>query len=288
MQTFSKMLAGVFVALFAALANVSLPAAALASDWLAARVSQPAFYAMDSKTWHKLEPGVSIPARSWVRTGRTGRVLLQRNGDTIVIQPNSLTGVAGAQNSRRITVQHRLGQVLLDIDKGKVNRVKVRTHQLTAVVKGTQFTVTASRGQSTVAVSEGLVGVTDNATGQSAKVGAGQSASSSGSGLSSSSASSGSGRGFSGAVGFGASMSGRAAGNDSRGGGDRRSGGSRSARAGGSSGAGSEGSGSEGASDSGTGSEGTGNSGIGQGNGGGNGTDNEGGGHGSGNSDHDD
>ena len=278
MQTFSKMLAGMFVALFAAFATVSLPAAALASDWLAARVSQPAFYAMDSKTWHKLEPGISIPAKSWVRTGRTGRVLLQRNGDTIVVQPNSLTGVAGALNSRRVTVQHRLGQVLLDIDKGKVNRVKVRTHQLTAVVKGTQFTVTASLGRSTVAVSEGLVGVTDNTTGQSAKVGAGQSASSSGSGLSSSSASSGSGRGFSGAADFGASMSGRAAGNDSRGGGDRPSGGRRSATAGGSSGAGGDDSG----------SEGTGNSGIGLGNGGGNGTDNEGGGHGSGNSDHDD
>ena len=148
MQTFSKMLAGVFVALFAALATVSLPAAALASDWFASRVSQPAFYAVDSKTWRKLDSGVSIPAKSWVRTGRTGRVLLQRNGDTIVIQPNSLTGVAGAQNSRRVSVQHRLGQVLLDIDKGTVKRVKVRTHHLTAVVKGTQFAHTTSRGRS--------------------------------------------------------------------------------------------------------------------------------------------
>jgi hypothetical protein len=281
MKSFSKILLSVAVALAAVLGTVSLPAAAFASDWLAARVSQPAFFAMDSKTWRKLESGVSIPAKSWVRTGRTGRVLLQRNGDTIVIQPNSLTGVSSAQNSRRVSVQHRLGQVLLDIDKGTVKRVKVRTHHLTAVVKGTQFSVTTSRGRSTVAVSEGLVGVRDNATGQSADVAAGQSASSSGAGLSSSSASSAGGGGF------GASLSGRASGiaasrgigassRGERGGNDagRRS----AARSGGNGGSDSED----------TGNEGTGNSGIGLGNGGGNGTDNEGGGNGSGSSDHDD
>ena len=177
--------------------SVMLPAGALASDWLVSRVSQPAYYAIDSNNWRPLQSGMSIPAKSWVNTGRTGRVLLQRNGDTVIVQPNSMTGIAAASDaSNRISIQHRAGQIMLDINKGNTHRVKVRTHHLTAVVKGTQFSVTASPSGSSVSVSRGLVGVSDNATGQSADVGAGQSASSSGGGLSSgasSSTSSGSG-----------------------------------------------------------------------------------------------
>jgi hypothetical protein len=169
----------------ALMAGAVAPAAAQAGDWLVSRVSQPAFYATDSKTWRPLEAGMAIPAKSWVNTGRTGRVLLQRNGDTVVMRPGSMTGIAAANGaSNKVSIEHRTGQIMLDINKGNKYRVKVRTHHLTAVVKGTQFSVTASRSGSSVAVSEGLVGVSDNATGQSADVGAGQSASSSGGGLS--------------------------------------------------------------------------------------------------------
>ncbi len=124
----------------AMMAGIVMPAVAQASEWLVTRVSQPAFYAMDSKSWRPLQAGMSIPAKSWVNTGRTGRVLLQRNGDTVVIQPNSMTGVASASDaSNRISIQHRAGQILLDINEGNTPRVKVRTHHLTAVVKGTQI-----------------------------------------------------------------------------------------------------------------------------------------------------
>jgi hypothetical protein len=175
----------------AVMAGAVAPAAAQAGDWMVSRVSQPAFYADDSKNWRPLEAGMTIPAKSWVNTGRTGRVLLQRNGDTVVVQPNSMTGIAAANDaSNKISIQHRSGQIVLDIGKGNQYRVKVRTHHLTAVVKGTQFSVTSSRSGSSVAVSEGLVGVSDNATGQSADVGAGQSASSSGGGLSNAAAAS--------------------------------------------------------------------------------------------------
>lgn len=233
-------------------AGAFMSAAAQAADWTVSRVSQPAFYAIDSKNWLPLQSGMSIPAKSWVNTGRTGRVLLQRNGDTVVVQPNSTTGIAGANDaSNRVSIQHRTGQIMLDINKGTQYRVKVRTHHLTAVVKGTQFSVTSSRNGSSVSVSEGLVGVSDNATGQSADVGAGQSASSSGGGLSNAAAAPSS-----------ATASSRSASRSDRGHGGRSN--NSNGHGGASAGAG----------------NGQGNMGNGVGNGGGNGTGNEGNGQG--------
>lgn len=278
-----RILKGIFAGLLAVwitlVFSVMMPAGALASDWLVSRVSQPAVYAIDSKTWQPLRTGMSIPSKSWINTGRTGRVLLQRNGDTVVVQPNSMTGIAAAGDaSNRISIQHRAGQILLDINKGTTPRVKVRTHHLTAVVKGTQFSVTASRSRSSVSVSEGLVGVSDNATGQSADVGAGQSASSSGGGLSGSAAAS-----------TGASAPSRSAARSEGGHGGRSDtradrGRSRSNKGGNSSGANDSSNEGSGSSSEGNGS---GNSGNGVGNGGGNGTGNEGNGQGPGGGDGD-
>ena len=170
----------VFVSL---VGSMILATTAMASDWRVTRVSQPAYYAADSKSWKPLQAGTVIPAKSWINTGATGRVLLQRDADTVVIQPNTKTGLAGARDgSRRISVQHRAGSILLHINRGKSSRVRVRTHQLTAVVKGTRFTVTANRGRSSVAVERGLVQVRDNRSGQVANVGAGRSVSSTGKG----------------------------------------------------------------------------------------------------------
>lgn len=180
---------------------------ASASDWLVVKVSPQAFYALDSKNWKPLSAQMHIPARSWITTGKRGRVMLRRNKDTIIVQPNSLTGISGSRkSSARTFIKHELGQVVLDINKGKRERVWVKTRHLTAVVKGTSFSVTTDPNTSTVSVSQGLVGVSDNSTGQSAGVGAGQSASSNGtSGLSggSSSASSSSSAGLAGLAGSG-------------------------------------------------------------------------------------
>jgi len=244
--------------------NTFFGSAAMAADWVVARVAQPAVYAVDSKTWNRLSAGMNIPAGSWVNTGKTGRVMLRRNGDTIIVQPNTLTGVGGPKNSSSlVSIQHEIGQILLDINKGKKARVKVKTHHLTAVVKGTQFSVTSTNAQSTVAVGRGLVGVSDNATGQSANVGPGQSASSSGQ----------SGLGVSAAASSSNASSGRGSVGSGEGGGS----GDRGGRSNGSSGGSDNGNGNNG-----NGNNGNGNNGNGVGNGGGNGTGNEGNGQGSG------
>jgi hypothetical protein len=63
----------VFVSL---VGSMILATSAMASDWRVTRVSQPAYYAIDSKSWRPLRAGTVIPAKSWINTGATGRVLL--------------------------------------------------------------------------------------------------------------------------------------------------------------------------------------------------------------------
>jgi hypothetical protein len=269
-----------------------LATSAMASDWRVTRVSQPAYYAADSKSWQPLRAGTTIPAKSWINTGATGRVLLQRDADTVVIQPNTKTGLAGARDgSRRISVQHRAGSILLDINRGKSSRVRVRTHQLTAVVKGTRFTVTAGRGSSSVAVERGLVQVRDNRSGQVANVGAGRAVSSNGKG---GLAGSGAGGSSSSAVPSGNSGSSALAGSapasganlgasaiaNSQGRGRMLGVGGGNRGGNGNGNAGGNGTGNSGIGLGNGGGNGTGNSGVGLGNGGGNGTGNEGGGNG--------
>ncbi len=199
MSRIPRILLAVWVVLLFSVAPAS------ASDWLVVKVSSKAFFALDSKTWRPLSARMRIPARSWITTGKRGRVMLRRNNDTIIIQPNSLTGISGSRKSAsRTFIKHELGQVVLNINKGKRERVRVRTRHLTAVVKGTKFSVTTNSKLSTVSVDKGLVAVSDNASGESSGVGAGQSASSSGTGgLSASGTSSSSGSASAGAAGMG-------------------------------------------------------------------------------------
>jgi hypothetical protein len=112
-----------------------------------------------------------------VRTGRTGRVLLKRGEEMIMVSPNSVVGVP-AQNKEGLstTIMQQAGSILLDVEKRNVKHFEVETPYLAAVVKGTQFRVTVNAGKTTVDVVRGQVEVADFKSGQIAQVMAGQQA----------------------------------------------------------------------------------------------------------------
>ena len=145
--------------------------AANAADWVVTKVSQPAYYAHGDNTWKVVRRGLRVPVLSWIHTGKRGRVMLRRGADTIIVQPDSMTGIGGTRNSNsRIAIRHQIGKVLLDIRKSRRPRVKVHTKHLTAVVKGTVFSVSTTKTASRVAVERGLVTVTDTRTGRTARL----------------------------------------------------------------------------------------------------------------------
>ena len=118
-----------------------------------------------------LKPGDSI------RTGRSGRVLLTRGEETILISPNSVIALPDQQkDGLSTTVIEQAGSVLIQAEKRNVKHFQVETPYLAAVVKGTQFRVSVTDRGASVEVIEGRVEVADFKTGQFALVLPGQAA----------------------------------------------------------------------------------------------------------------
>ena len=116
-----------------------------------------------------LKPGDTI------RTGRTGRVLLVRGEETILISPNSVIGLpAEKKEGLSTTIVQQAGSILLEVEKRNVKHFEVETPYLAAVVKGTQFSVTVKPASTSVDVRRGQVEVSDFKSGQIAQVMPGQ------------------------------------------------------------------------------------------------------------------
>ena len=116
-----------------------------------------------------LKPGDTI------RTGRSGRVLLVRGEETILISPNSVIGLpTEKKDGLATTILQQAGSVLLEVEKQNVKHFEVETPYLAAVVKGTQFRVTVNATSTSVDVLRGQVEVSDFKSGQIAQVMPGQ------------------------------------------------------------------------------------------------------------------
>jgi hypothetical protein len=133
--------------------------------WLSGTGAQPV----------SLKPEESLKPGDTVRTGRTGRVLLQRGEETILISPNSVVGLpAEKKDGLATTIVQQAGSILLEVEKRNVKHFEVETPYLAAVVKGTQFRVTVGATRTHVDVIRGQVEVADFRTGQIAQVMPGQ------------------------------------------------------------------------------------------------------------------
>ena len=112
-----------------------------------------------------LQPG------DYVRTGQSGRVLLVRGAEFMLISPNSVIHIPKEnQDGMSTTIVQRAGTILFDVEKRNVKHFQVDTPYLAAVVKGTQFQVTVDKNESRVDVRRGQVEVLDFKSGQYALV----------------------------------------------------------------------------------------------------------------------
>src|ERR1700758_2507753 len=120
-----------------------------------------------------LKPGDTI------RTGRSGRVLLVRGEETILIAPNSVIGVPSEKkDDMSTTILQQAGSILLEVEKRNVKHFEVETPYLAAVVRGTHFSGTVNAASTSVNVERGQVEVSDFKTGQIAQILPGQTATS--------------------------------------------------------------------------------------------------------------
>jgi hypothetical protein len=101
----------------------------------------------------------TLPADSWVETGATGRAVVTRGLESIVVSPNSRVLLPSQPVNGNTQVLQTLGSALYQIGKQKEPHFQVDTPYLAAVVKGTTFVITVSEGAASVDVTEGLVQV---------------------------------------------------------------------------------------------------------------------------------
>ena len=124
-----------------------------------------------------LTDGATVKPGDNIRTGQTGRVLLTRGEETILISPNSAIGIPTEKKSElSTTIIQQAGSILLEVEKRNVKHFAVETPYLAAVVKGTQFRVTVNKDDSRVDVVRGQVEVSDFKSGKYALVQPGQTA----------------------------------------------------------------------------------------------------------------
>ncbi len=166
----SRALAAVFM-----LATASVAFAADGGDWTVHKSSGEVWLTGSGVQQASLKQEDLLKPGDTVRTGRTGRVLLKRGDEMIMVSPNSVVGVpAEKKEGLSTTIMQQAGSILLDVEKRNVKHFEVETPYLAAVVKGTQFRVTVNAGKTTVDVVRGQVEVADFKSGQIAQVMAGQ------------------------------------------------------------------------------------------------------------------
>jgi hypothetical protein len=101
----------------------------------------------------------TVPGDSWIETAATGRVVLLRGQEVVIVGPNSRLKLAAVEVDGNTQILQTLGTALYLIGKQKKPHFQVDTPYLAAVVKGTTFTVTVDQNASSVHVAEGLVEV---------------------------------------------------------------------------------------------------------------------------------
>lgn len=157
---------------------LALPTAGLCGDdqWRIVKVSGEAWISGDTVRAASTSDSTLLRAGDSIRTGRSGRVLLNRGAESILVSPNSAIVLPAPSKPGMSTVMQRAGTILLDVEKRNVQHFEVETPYLTAVVKGTRFRVSLEGGRAKVDVERGRVQVADFKTGESALVLPGQSA----------------------------------------------------------------------------------------------------------------
>jgi FecR protein len=146
-----------------------------AAGWRVDGVTGEAMVRRGSVPAARLAVGQVVSIGSEVQTGPGTVVFLSRNGDRLVIQPNSQMRIAEPEPGGLIDhFMQSLGSVFYDVEPRRNRSFGVSAPYVAAVVKGTKFLVTVEPTRNSVRVDEGRVLVTSEDGASSALVDAGQ------------------------------------------------------------------------------------------------------------------
>lgn len=165
---------------FGVIATVAIVIAVTGADsvqvWTAAKLRGGVELLVDGE-WVALKRGGIIGDGQYVRTGKNGFVEFQRGQETVSLSPDTVVQIEDKLGEQYTTVKASTGEVSVVADVKNVVHFEVRTPYISAVVKGTVFTVTTGKSGSSVAVQRGKVAVEDVHTHQHTVISKGQTAS---------------------------------------------------------------------------------------------------------------
>ena len=164
-----------FRALSCAALFVAGAGSAFADDWKVTQLKGLVF-ALRDQTWIALRVGDVVSDSSPIHTFRDASAQLTRDQETIDMGADTEVSIFDRIGERFTTVREASGQVTIHANVESVKHFSVMTPFVSAVVKGTIFSVTSNSQRSDVNVMRGVVGVDDNLHGAHVDVTAGQSA----------------------------------------------------------------------------------------------------------------
>jgi ferric-dicitrate binding protein FerR (iron transport regulator) len=136
------------IVVLAAILGWSSQHAAFAADpdrWTVSAASGDAKALYNGAGWSRIKAGTKLYPGTLIETGKDGRVVITRPGDSVAVSANSRmeipvrTGNGGFAHIRQL-----LGTALFKITTRPENPFNVETPYLAAVIKGTTFTVSVS------------------------------------------------------------------------------------------------------------------------------------------------
>jgi FecR protein/Putative Flp pilus-assembly TadE/G-like len=145
--------------------------------WTVSKLSGDTSLTTSTGQQTELREGAILNPGNKIRTGQSGRVLLERGHETILIASNSVIGIPTHMMPGMLTtIDQWTGSVLFAVEKRNHKHFDVETPYLAAVVKGTRFRVTVKKDDASVEVLRGRVEVNDFKSGQYVVVLPGQAA----------------------------------------------------------------------------------------------------------------
>jgi hypothetical protein len=165
-----------FITLALAAVLASTTTASASARWTVSEITGIVSVTSPMAAPHKVVKGETLSPGATVTTGADGHVVFGDGKSEVKLSANSRLTMPADASDLMTRFTQDLGSALFIVEKRPMQHFEVQTRMIAAVVKGTQFTVSADADVDTVSVREGLVEVVAMSGGQKELVPAGQSA----------------------------------------------------------------------------------------------------------------
>lgn len=134
-----------------------------AEEWVASKM-RGAVFMYENAEWQQIFRGHRVDSSNAIQTAPGARVVFTRGKESIDVRGDTRIRIKDRVGALNTVIEQDFGEINVDVEKKNVQHFAVKAPLLTAVVKGTRFTVRSDRSGAAaeVIVRRGRVEVQDN------------------------------------------------------------------------------------------------------------------------------